>query len=302
MFQHGVERGAQFLDLGAAVAAVGAYRQPGRFGEVVRGDAAGRVRHVAEWPQAAPQHPPADHDEREQRECERDDLDRHQLLHGVVDVLHGRRGDQDHTGFDGAGAQLVGALALDVGGADEVGGARVGQCLGCGGECGVVRRRVGGRADLGGTGRDLVRGRVPAPVRLSVRVVVLLGLLGLGELDDLHLVVQLAFQVVPHVHRQRRADDGEGHERQHAEAQGQPGAEAHPAVGLPEPADHSATCRTTYPTPRTVWISGSPTSSSLRRRRLTTSSTTLERPPKPYSQTWSRIWALVSTVGDLRIR
>lgn len=304
VLQHGVEGGAQFLDLGAAVAVVVAHGQRRRVRQVVRGDGAGGVRHVAQRLQTAPQHRPAEDDERREGENEGDDLDRDQLPDRVLDVVHRRGADQDHPGLDLAGPQPVLALALEVLGAGDL-RAFDGQRLGHEGEVVDVLGDVGGvlgLAEFGGSVRDVVHRVVPAVVLLALERSVVRDALGLGYLGDLQLFVELRRQVVAHVHGQGAADDGEHDERQGAEAEGQPGAEAHAAVALLEAGDHSVACRSTYPNPRTVWMRGSPVSSSLRRSRLTTSSTTLERPPKPYSHTWSRICALVRTVGDLRMR
>ncbi len=75
-------------------------------------------------------------------------------------------------------------------------------------------------------------------------------------------VIDLVPELVPHreVHQRRGEQHDHGHGRGAAERQ--PGADRHPT---PEAAHHSS--RSTYPTPRTVWMSrGSPPSSSLRRR------------------------------------
>jgi hypothetical protein len=167
------------------------------------------VRHVAEGLQPAPQYRPAEDDEPEQGEREGDDLDRDQLPHGGLHVLHGRRGDEDDPGADLAGAQLVRALARDVRGAQQMRVAPVRQRLCGGGEFGGVGGDVGGLAQDRRMALDVVHGGEPAVVRPPLDGAVRLGVLGLGDLDELHLLAELTFQVVLHVRRQGRAEDGE---------------------------------------------------------------------------------------------
>ncbi len=247
-----------------------------------------RVRHVAERFQPAPQHPPPEHQQREQREGEHHDLHRDQLFDGLLDVLHRSGAHQHHPRLHLAAPQPVGALAVDPRGAHQLGvGVRHGPR--------EVGHRPGVVGHLGGlaqrdrvVGGDVVHGRVPAVVRLALDRAVRRRVLGLHGLDQPQLVGQLPLQILVHVRGQGRADHREHRERQHPEAQRQPGAQPHPPVGVPQSPHergHSAACRMTYPKPRTVWIKGAPVASSLRRSRLTTSSTTLERPPKPYSHT-----------------
>jgi hypothetical protein len=255
VLQHRVEGGAQFVHLGAAVPAVGAQREPGRrLGQVVRGDAVRGGRHVTERFQTAAQHPAAEDDQREQGEGEGDDLDRDQLPDRVLDVFHRCGADEDHPGLDLAGAQPVGARAHEVLGAqDLLVRGRLGP--GEGGEVVDVLRQIGGvlgPAELGRAVPHVVHGVEPAVVLLSRQRAVVRDALGLGELGLRELGVELGRQIVPHVRGQCRADDGEHHQGQGTEAQGQPGAQAHPAVGPPQPGDHSAACRSTYPKPRTV--------------------------------------------------
>jgi hypothetical protein len=69
---------------------------------------------------------------------------------------------------------------------------------------------------------------------------VLRGVLGLDVLHQLQLADLLMHEVVARVRGQSRAEDGERHQRQHAQTEREPGAETEPAVRAAQPGDHSA--------------------------------------------------------------
>ena len=160
-----------------------------------------------------------------------------QLPDRVLDVLHGRGADQDHPGLHLAGAQPVRPAPLrcsvrrsSVSAAVCARAREVKSSTSFGQVGGVL-----GPAELGRAVRHVVHRVEPAVVLLARQRAVVRDALGLGDLGELQLVVELGRQVVPHVRRQRRADDGEHDQRQRAEAQRQPGAQPQPAVGPPQP-------------------------------------------------------------------
>src|SRR5690606_29580089 len=97
------------------------------------------------------------------------------------------------------------------------------------------------------------------------------------------LVVELVDEVRAEQPRSEQAHHREGGERQREQRGDEPEPERYPPPGGAPRTRHHALARggrSTYPIPRTVWISGCSPASSLRRRYDTYDSTMLPSPSK----------------------